>query len=305
MYTVGQPCLFEYLEMISKTVQEYPENVIIGEISYSEKLEEHAKYFRKDGNLVHLPANFEFTKNSFVWQKETLLLILSTYYNSIPSFGWTNFQFNNHDRSRVSTKLGRENAKAAAVLLLTLKGTPFIYNGEEIGMIDVPIPEDKVQDPTAKIDSKLSRDAYRTPMQWNGSKYAGFSVKEPWLPVSEDYKEYNVQKESNDQKSFLKLYEKLINLRNLHESLQIGGIEILDFDNPNCLGYTRSINSKKEFGVFINFSSYDQEIDLEQSFEYVLSSYLDNMNSELSKNREKDKKVVLRKNEALIVKFIF
>ncbi len=295
-YTTKQPGLFNYLELISKTVHEYKGKVIIGEGSYDSSFEEHIKYFGTDGDLVNLPAMFEFIIQP--WNRNNIFNILKTYYSLVPPFGWPNFQLGNHDRSRVASRIGgREKAKAAAILLLTLKGTPFIYYGEEIGMMDVSIPKEKIQDITAKTEPKMYRDPYRTPMQWNKMKNAGYTNGEPWLPVSLDYNEYNVESELKDESSFLQLYKTLIKLRNTHDVFQVGEIELLDVKNNNCIGYNRTDGLKKEFGVFVNFSEEEQLLEIKNNFEVIISSYNDKI------IKFKSGTLKLRKNEALVVKY--
>ena len=295
-YTVDQPGLFLYLEKISVVVNNYKNKVIIGEVSYSNTINSLPPYYGKDGNLVHLPAMFEFIKHP--WDKKSILSIIHNYYKVLPSFAWANFQFGNHDRSRMATRLGgREIAREAAVLLLTLKGTPFIYNGEELGMIDVEIPSTKIQDPTTFMEAKLARDSVRTPFQWDTTPNSGFSNVEPWLPISLDYKEFNVQSELRAKNSFLQLYKSLLSLRNTHDALTIGDIELIDSDCHDWIGYYRLLDSNKIFGIFVNFSNKGEEIDLEEEFSIVLSSLMD------FKSAKQGKKLFLRKNEACIIKF--
>ena len=295
-YTLDQPGLFKFLEKISEVVNSYDNKVIIGEVSFGSKLEDYPKYYGTDGNLIHIPAMFEFIK--IHWERDTVLKVLQTYYSLLPSFAWPNFQLGNHDRSRVATRFGGRNiARAAAVLLLTLKGTPFIYNGEELGLEDVFIPDDKIQDPTSNLESKLARDAFRTPMQWDNTEYSGFSTVEPWLPVSDDFREYNVASESSDEKSFLELYKTLLELRNTQETLQTGEIELLTLKNQNCLAYNRNNHNKKEFGIFINFSKEEQEIEIKDNYTILLSSYLDR------KKDQEEEKLLLRNAEAVMIQY--
>ncbi len=295
-YTLDQPGLFTFLENISEVVNSYPNKVIIGEVSYGSKLEDYPKYYGKDGNLIQIPAMFEFIK--IPWERDIVLDVLNKYYSVLPSFAWPNFQLGNHDRSRVATRFGgREVARAAAMLLLTVKGTPFIYNGEEIGMVDVSIPENKIQDPTSKLESKLSRDPYRTPLQWDTTENAGFSEVEPWLPVSPDFNEYNVKSELADKTSFLNLYKTLIELRNTNTALQTGDIEILQLENTEVIGYNRTQSNKKIFGIFINFSTEKQEIKINNDFKIILNSYLD-ANKEIKENV-----LFLRSNEAILLHY--
>ena len=294
-YTIDLPGLFDYLKLISDTVNSYEDRVIIGEISYGSKLESYPKYYGIDGNLVHLPAMFEFIKEP--WDCEVIFNILKKYYTVLPSFAWPNFQLGNHDRSRVASRWGQEEARTGAMLLLTLKGTPFIYNGEELGMIDVEIPENKVADPTSNMESKLARDAYRTPMQWDNSNYAGFSTSESWLLISPDYKENNVTQELQTPNSMLQLYRALIKLRNENIGFTVGKIELEDSSNRQCLFYSRLLNSKKEYGIVINFSNEQQKVEINERFTVMINTYLD------EKTEKKEEKLLLRKNEGVIIKY--
>ena len=296
-YTIDLPGLFDYLELISKTVNSYEDRVIIGEISYGSKLDSYPKYYGSEGNLIHIPAMFEFIKEP--WNREVIFNILRDYYSILPPYAWPNFQLGNHDRSRVASRWdGREIARTGALLLLTLKGTSFIYNGEEIGMVDVKIPENKVVDPTSGTESKLARDACRTPMQWDTTINAGFSISEPWLPISPDYKENNVAQELLTQDSMLHLYKELLKLRNGNKALRIGEIKLEDSSNPNCLFYSRLLNSKKEYGIIINFSGEYQEMKIDSRFTIVINTYLD------EKTEKKEENLILRKNEGVIIKYL-
>ncbi len=118
----------------------------------------------------------------------------------------------NHDRPRVATRYGQAQARVAAVLLLTLRGTPTLCYGDELGMRNVPIPPDQVVDPQG-LNGSESRDPQRTPMQWDDGPHAGFSTGEPWLPLSEGYRQENVKAQRDDPASVLSLYRRLLALR--------------------------------------------------------------------------------------------
>src|SRR5262249_5768497 len=137
---------------------------------------------------------------------------------------WPNWVLGNHDRSRVASRVGPEQARVAAMLLLTLRGTPTIYQGEEIGMADVPIPAQAVHDPWEKNvpGLGLGRDPERTPMQWDAGAHAGSTTAEPWLPLSADHRTRNVATQRDDARSMLSLYRALIALRRREAALSIG-----------------------------------------------------------------------------------
>jgi alpha-glucosidase len=111
----------------------------------------------------------------------------------------------NHDRPRIASRVGREQARLAAMLLLTLRGTPTIYYGDEIGMLQVPIAPAQVQDPFEKRISGIGvgRDGCRTPMQWDATSNAGFFLAAPWLPVADDFRRENVENQRRDPTSML------------------------------------------------------------------------------------------------------
>src|SRR5690606_32988881 len=154
--------------------------------------------------------------------------------------GWPNWVLGNHDKSRIKTRVGKEQARVAALLLLTLRGTPTMYYGDEIGMNDVSIPPELVQDPQEKNVPGIGvgRDPERTPMQWDDSENAGFTTGIPWLPLMKNYKEVNVDNEWNEPKSILSLYRKLIAFRNGEPALKVGDYTPV-YTEGNLLSYIR------------------------------------------------------------------
>ena len=147
----------------------------------------------------------------------------------------------NHDNSRLASRVGQAQAGVAAMLLLTLPGTITIYYGEELGLADVPISADQVQDPAEKNQPGVGagRDPERTPMPWDDSLNAGFTTGKPWLPLNPDYKQRNVSALASDDASILNLYRKLIALRREHTVLVSGNILEVSADGA-ILSYQRS-----------------------------------------------------------------
>jgi alpha-glucosidase len=160
----------------------------------------------------------------------------------------------NHDQWRIVTRRGEPAARAAAVLLLTLPGMVFIYNGEEIGMENGEIPPEFIHDPSADESGFGGRDPERTPLQWSPGKNAGFSeAKTTWLPVAANYKTHNVETEGKDPGSFLSLYRGLGELRNKSDALRYGSFKIVDVGQADVLAYERHKGSEKLL-TLINFS---------------------------------------------------
>src|SRR5690606_38729726 len=156
---------------------------------------------------------------------------------------------------RVASRIGAEQARVAAVLLLTLKGTPTIYYGEELGMKDVAIPFEEVRDPQGlnMPDKNLSRDPARTPMQWNDETYAGFSKTRPWLRVDRDYVRGNVDAQKNDLRSMLSLYHKLITLRQSAPALSVGEYAAV-FSDTQLLSFKRHVDGFDTYLIVLNLS---------------------------------------------------
>ena len=165
----------------------------------------------------------------------------------------------------------------AAMLLLTLRGTPTMYYGDEISIPQVPIPEEEQMDPQGLLmpGRNLSRDPQRTPMQWDREEHSGFTTGEPWLRLSEDHRRVNVQLQLLDENSILIFYKRLISLRQSEASLQKGDYDHLSW-NENLLAYVRRAPSSDGFLVVLNLTNKTSVMNL-QSFQGVI---------ELSTNRE-------------------
>ena len=137
------------------------------------------------GDELHVPFNFALIM--LPWEAHVVATSSTPTSRRSRRMAGRIMSLGNHDRDRVATRVGDEQARVAAMLLLTLRGTPFIYYGDELGMRDVAIPPEQYQDPQG-INLGISRDPERTPMQWDAPRYAGFSRStETWLPVAPDY----------------------------------------------------------------------------------------------------------------------
>ncbi len=135
-----------------------------------------------------------------------------------------------HDAPRIAARVGEAQARIAAMLLLTLRGTPTLYQGDEIGIGEVQIPPDRVRDPQDLRQPGLGigRDRSRTPIPWDASAYAGFSTVDPWLPLNEDWRSRNVAAQDCSSGSLLSLYRSLLALRRSHDALAIGDVALVD-----------------------------------------------------------------------------
>lgn len=259
-YTQDQPGIQAIVRDMRALVDRYDERVLIGEIYLP--VERLVRYYGEELDGAHLPFNFQFVTMP-TWEASTIRQVVESYETALPQGAWPNWVLGNHDNQRIATRVGREQARIAQMLLLTLRGTPTCYYGDEIGMQNVPIPRDQLQDPKAKGDPAQSRDYERTPMQWSARAKAGFTNPEvhPWLPVADDYQIYNVEAEQHDPRSILMLVHTLLEQRRTSLALTIGSYQSIDQDNSDCFVYMRQHNDLR-YVVVLNVSAQDQVVRL-------------------------------------------
>jgi len=235
-YTANRPEVHAIVAEMRSVTDTYPERVLIGEIYLP--IEQLVTYYGHDLKGAHLPFNFQLLQTA--WNAASIAQIMEEYEAALPHGAWPNWVLGNHDQERIASKIGSAQARVAAMLLLTLRGTPTIYYGEEIGMKDVPIAPERVQDPAEKNEPGLGlgRDPERTPMPWDGSLLAGFTSGEPWLPLGADHARVNVEGLGESRRSILNLYRRLIDLRRDKPVLTHGSIDAVTVQG-NILRYER------------------------------------------------------------------
>jgi oligo-1,6-glucosidase/alpha-glucosidase len=169
-----------------------------------------------------------------------LAAVIAAYEAALPAGAWPNWVIGSHDAPRIAARLGEAQARVAAMLLLTLRGTPTLYQGDEIGIGEVRIPIDRIRDPREQREPGLGlgRDRSRTPIPWDGSAYAGFSTAEPWLPLGEDWRTRNIAAQAADPASMLNLYRALLAARRASPALEVGSFA-LAASAPDVLAYER------------------------------------------------------------------
>ena len=251
VFSTDQPEVHDVVRKMRHVVDEYTDKLIIGEIYLP--IHKLVTYYGADKKGAHLPFNFQLV--SLPWDATQIALAVSEYERVLPSGGWPNWVLGNHDKPRIASRVGSEQARVAAMLLLTLRGTPTMYYGDELGMKDVPIPFEEIQDPPGlnMPDKNLSRDPARTPMQWNDSAYGGFSKSRPWLPIDRNYKVLNLAKQKTDDQSMLLLYHRLIQLRNREPAFSIGSYTPVFSDNQ-MIAYSRELEMGNRFLVMLNLT---------------------------------------------------
>jgi alpha-glucosidase len=236
LHSTDQPEVFEIAAAMRALADSYGDRVLVGEIYLP--IERLMAYYGKQGEGVHLPFNFQLIEAD--WNARALHRLIADYEAALPPDGWPNWVLGNHDRPRIATRVGEAQARVAAMLLLTLRGTPTLYYGDEIGLADVAIPADRVSDPRELREPGLGfgRDPVRTPMPWDTSAFAGFSTAEPWLPLGPDWPTRNVAAQSVDDTSMLALHRNLLRLRRAHPALAIGSLTMIEADG-DVLAYVR------------------------------------------------------------------
>jgi alpha-glucosidase len=225
LYSADRPEVHDVIAGMRRTADEFGERVLIGEIYLP--IERLVAYYGRDLTGTHLPFNFTLLQSP--WNARAIARLIDEYEAALPAGGWPNWVLGNHDRPRVASRVGPEQARVAAMLLLTLRGTPTIYYGDEIGMRQVPIAPNHIRDPLEKNVPGLGvgRDGARTPMQWDASRNAGFSSAEPWLPLAVDHQSENVQNQKGDATSIYQLYRRLLSLRRTTSALVLGSYQPL------------------------------------------------------------------------------
>jgi alpha-glucosidase len=269
IYTHNLPGVHDLIKEMRKVLDEYHERMMVGEIYLPN--EELMKYYgglRSDGNYdeCHLPFNFQLI--NLPWDATVVRQAVDQYEADLPSGGWPNWVMGNHDQTRMATRVGVDQARVANMMLLTLRGMPTTYYGEEIGMENGHIPPEFVQDPPAvnqpEIADVIGRDPVRTPMQWDDSSNAGFTDKGivTWLPVADDFRTRNVNLQNDAPTSMLNFYRALTALRKSEPALSVGDYQSVDTGNEDVFAYLRFGVDSDDFLITLNFGDQTIYLDL-------------------------------------------
>ena len=262
LYDTNQPEMMGVVNDIRTILDQYPERYSIGE-TFMSTMKIAAEY--SGDNKLHATFDFSFVWNK--WNPASFLRSIQKWESALTEGCWPTYVLNNHDCKRSATRYKApeddERLKVAVGMLLTLRGTPFLYAGEEIGMRDIKVKHSEMQDPLGKhywpID--VGRDGCRSPMQWDASLNAGFSKGKPWLKVHPNYITRNVEAQSGDPKSLLNFYRKLLKLRKETPALHRGSFLSLNFDPRRVLGYLRQYGDQTVL-VALNFGKRNVRLAL-------------------------------------------
>jgi len=300
-YDIDQPALIPFLAKLRNLLDAYPNKYAVGE-SFETSSEKAASYVSDVG--LHATFDFSFLKNRF--NAKEFHVSIQNWEKLLQDQKWPNYVLNNHDVPRSATRYEKndkdERLKILAAMMLTLRGTPFLYYGEEIGMRDIPIRKKSDVKDTIGLHYwpfYKGRDGCRSPMQWDSTQYAGFSPHEPWNPVNNNYRYRNVKQQAEEKDSILNFYKTIISIRKNTPALQKGMYLPLTYEPQRLMAYMRKTNdqeviialnfSKRRIGFIISFSIINQEWSL------LFSNKRDKIPKIL------DRKIILEPFEVLIM----
>ncbi|WP_424363342.1 alpha-amylase family glycosyl hydrolase [Methylocystis parvus] len=250
-YSSDQPEVQAVIASLRKVVEEFGgDRLLIGELYLP--IDRLVRYYGEGLGGLHLPFNFQLLDAR--WSALEIRNLIEKYEAALPEGAWPNWVLSNHDRPRVAARLGEAQARIAAMLVLTLRGTPTLYYGDEIGLGRVPVPPDRMRDTWAlrESGSDVGRDPSRTPMQWDEGPFAGFSSREPWLPLSPDHAKRNVSVMRGDKGSILLLVRELLHYRRNHQAIEQGAWRPMESDG-DILSYERTLGEER-IVILLNFS---------------------------------------------------
>ena len=321
------PKVHDYLKEMNEKVLSKFDIMTVGETA-GVTLEEAKKYANTDGSELNMVFQFEHMDldggEKFKWSTQPMPLVplkenLSKWQKGLDGVAWNSLYFCNHDQPRIVSRLGDESdacrelsAKCIATCLHMMQGTPYVYQGEELGMTNTVFNSvddfrdlESVNAYRELVESGLytdedmfpkiahkSRDNARTPMQWDASENAGFTTGTPWIALNPNYKKINVADQLKREDSVFHYYQKLIRLRKENEIIVYGNYELLLPEDENIFAYTRSLDGKKLLTV-CNFSKSEQKFDFSgyENAKVLISNY----------NRDAGKDGILKPYEAIVL----
>jgi alpha-glucosidase len=258
IYDRSQPESLEAVRELRRLADGYPGRMLVGEV-YTDTPEDAVAFMGDGTDSLHLSFFLDFAERK--WRADDFRASVEWLEERAPAAAWPCYYLSNHDLPRHYSRLGRggdaeARAKVAAAMMFTLRGTPFIYYGEEIGMPAGKVPRKSMDDPIGKKfwPIPVGRDPSRTPMQWNAERYAGFSDAEPWLPLGASFRERNVESQSRDPGSLLSWYRRLIWTRKSKPALLAGSFRAMDGVPKGVFAYMREHDGER-VAIFLNFKS--------------------------------------------------
>ena len=324
------PHVHEYLQEMRQKALNNADTITVGECS-GVTLEEAKKYARSDEKELNMVFQFEHMdvdsdEKAGKWTTRKMDLrdlkkILTRWQKGLQDIAWNSLYWENHDQPRSVSRFGNDSdeyreisAKMLATCIHMMQGTPYVYQGEELGMTHCPFntldnfrdlesinafheltEQGKMteEDMMAAISYK-GRDNARTPMQWDDSAYAGFSTDNPWIMVNPNYTKINAKDQVNREDSVFKYYQKLIKLRHESERIVYGTYDLIHDDDKDIYAYIRTLGDEKLI-VYCNFSENTREVEIPEEFvngKVLISNYSD---------AKANQKITLRPYEAIVI----
>jgi alpha-glucosidase len=291
VFTDDRPETMDCIEYIREVLDEYDGRLLCGEVQG--KTDRIGHFYGNSKPRLHLPLNFALLDTE--WNAISLQATIDAYFNAIPKGAWPDFVIGGHDKHRVASKIGQAQARVLAMLLMTIRGAPFLFAGDEIGSEQVPVAAEQVRDPFEKLVKgfDLGRDPERAPLRWNDTDAGGFTTGKPWLPLSDD-RARNIEAQQRDGKSLLNLYRELIALRRRELCLLHGEYRPRRAHN-DVFSFERSLG-ETEILVGLNLSGEPRLFEWQGTGLILLSSGLDREPGKV------DGPIHLKPNEGVIVK---
>ena len=294
IFTDDRPESMACLEELRRVVNEFDNRVLAGEVQG--KLDRIGHFYGQDPPRLHLPLNFTLLDSP--WDALSLQGHIDAYLNAIPHDAWPDWVIGGHDKPRMASTIGQEQARILAMLILTLRGTPFFFAGDELGMEQIPIPASKIVDPFEKRvpGYGLNRDPERAPMRWDDTPAGGFTTGQPWLPMGEHLNSRTVARLKADERSILWLYRCLITLRAQEPALMAG--EYVPMPSHNDLLIYKRTWKDQEIVVALNLMHQPRRFQWQRKGTILLNSYIDKIGQDI------DSSLMLRADEGIIVKLL-
>jgi alpha-glucosidase len=282
----------QYIEELRSVLDEFNQRLLCGEVQG--KTDRIGHFYGEDRPRLHLPLNYALLDSA--WDALSLQANIDAYLNAIPEDAWPVWILGGHDKKRIASKIGQAQCRVLAMLALTLRGTPFFFAGDELGMEMVDIPKDRIDDPFEKLvpGYGLNRDPERVPMRWDSTQNGGFTNGEPWLPLGPDVETRNVEALKSNQWSLLALYRRLIAWRR-QEAALVHGEQIPLRSRNDILAFKR-IAEAREILIALNTKHEPRRFNGSREGTLLLSTYLDREGTRTSTS------VVLRPDEGVIIK---
>jgi alpha-glucosidase len=281
-----------YIEELRAVVDEFDNRVLCGEVQG--KIDRIGHFYEGRRPRLHLPLNYALLDSG--WDALSLQGHIDAYLNAIPEDAWPVWVIGGHDKKRIASKIGQAQCRVLAMLALSLRGTPFFFAGDEIGMEQVPIPQERIDDPFEKLvpGYDLNRDPERTPMRWDTTSKGGFTSGEPWLPMGPNVASRNIETFKRDPRSLLALYQRLMALRR-HEPTLMSGKQVPLRSLNDVLAFKRT-GSESELLILLNTVHQSRKFTLPRPGKLLLSTCLDQDGTSVSDA------LLLRADEGVIIK---